>query len=863
MSSHSRFVVVITTSILAVFLILLATHLTLVSIDSQTAATSQALSNILANLKTLNFAKQGSVNGGTTSGVTTYNIISTFNFTRTLKIGSTGVDVKNLQILLNSDPATLVAKTGIGSSGHESICFGPATASAVSKFQLKYKAEILTANHLTSPTGSVGTATLKKLNSLLTLARSNKSPILTTTISTNNLNKIISTNVGVSQNQNTSGSGGGRSSSGSGGSGGTSGGSSSGGSSQPSCTAPSITSALTSSATVSSSFSYTITASNSPTTYTATNLPTGLSFSSPTISGTPTTAATTNITITVTNSCGTDSKTLVLTTSVNISSPGAILTPGTGFTGATPQPANQGSIASPVNGVTYSQYENAIARWDVVPYQTFSGNFNVGVVAFHSSGIAKVSFSVNGGPWTDVSQMTANPQTANTSGVGNPNPNGVVEYWTTLRASDFTTDGPIEVRAIAYPNVGIPRVLESLPLNANSNGTLTRTPIYISPAGSDSTGDGTQGNPFATIYKAGMSIQSVAGSADNGVIYLLPGDYEWAGAGWNWHFPVNTYGWLTVTAAPGVDRSQVRITSMKYWSPTDGSDSRIDTHLVHISNVTLTIPIGQLDHNSPLIWYDGCEYLNLINDPTTPPWNSDYPYADRMGSGLAYWNGGSYATDCNVTGADNAIRGFVFSRNNTASHLGEDAFSDSTLVINSVASDMAMGWYQNNDGTWENAHPDVIQNGGGGHNTIWYGVVAVDNIHGTQGLSGGGETDMAIVNCHMATDGHQFYMDARNGNLTNVYLKSDIFSGTGGFYWSLPSAYSPMTGCQDVVVEDSWFDVARTTSVGSLVGAYPGVTYMNNVISSNVSNKQNFLASVGSLAQSIQNFFAWIFQYQK
>src|SRR4029079_500806 len=107
-----------------------------------------------------------------------------------------------------------------------------------------------------------------------------------------------------------------------------------------------------------------------------------------------------------------------------------IVRPGTGFTGATPQPLAVGD-PSPAG------YDaKAVARWDVVPYQTFAGDFNVGVVAFHMNGIDRVEFSVDGGSWTAVSAMTLNPQV------------NVVEYWATLRAGSFAQDGQIELRAI-------------------------------------------------------------------------------------------------------------------------------------------------------------------------------------------------------------------------------------------------------------------------------------------------------------------------------------------------------------------------------------------------------------------------------
>ena len=47
--------------------------------------------------------------------------------------------------------------------------------------------------------------------------------------------------------------------------------------------------------------------------------------------------------------------------------------------------------------------------------------------------------------------------------------------------------------------------------------------FHISPSGSDTSGDGTLANPYATIQKA------IGHSSESGIIYLLPGTYQGAG----------------------------------------------------------------------------------------------------------------------------------------------------------------------------------------------------------------------------------------------------------------------------------------------------------------------------------------------
>ncbi len=118
---------------------------------------------LMAQLSSLQTQLSG-LEGGGTPAVTGCAITS---FTRSLKQGMSGDDVKCLQIVLSSDTATKLADSGVGSSGNETSYLGPLTKAGVIKFQEKYASEILASWGLTAGTGFVGSTTRTKLNSML------------------------------------------------------------------------------------------------------------------------------------------------------------------------------------------------------------------------------------------------------------------------------------------------------------------------------------------------------------------------------------------------------------------------------------------------------------------------------------------------------------------------------------------------------------------------------------------------------------------------------------------------------------------------------------------------------------------------
>lgn len=365
-----------------------------------------------------------------------------------------------------------------------------------------------------------------------------------------------------------------------------------------------------------------------------------------------------------------------------------VLEPGNGFLAPTPQPPAIGSGAG--------SDAKAIARWDVVPYQTFEGIFEIGVVAFHINGIDRVEFSLDGGPWTAVKEMTLNPRT------------NVVEYWTALDASR-SPDGPIEVRAIAHPKKGIPRVLggedvtvangeHSMPLFANAQQSFVPQPVFVSLSGDDAA-PGTQGQPVATISRALDVVQ------DGGEVILLDaGTYEGPA---NRSQRVMNTRWITVHPAPGLDAEDVTI-SRPEWSIV-----RPEVKLLAWRDIAFNFGyILQYYALEKITWFDKCH------------WFDEFGWEHENGRSVNVRDC-YYATDTTAFDMLYAFANARIVRGCGAERISGDVYQNAKLVVNCSA--------KNIDGRVLEHHTDLYQMWNAADNTILYGLEA-RNLIQTQSI---------------------------------------------------------------------------------------------------------------------------------
>jgi peptidoglycan hydrolase-like protein with peptidoglycan-binding domain len=134
---------------------------------SAKAQTTEDLQKMINDLLAQVASLQSQVGQG---GQSVASGVCPYTWTRDLNVGATGADVMKLQQFLNADLDTRVSMSGAGSVGSETEFYGPATAAAVSKMQVKYRADILSPANLVNPTGYFGPSSRAKANALCVTA---------------------------------------------------------------------------------------------------------------------------------------------------------------------------------------------------------------------------------------------------------------------------------------------------------------------------------------------------------------------------------------------------------------------------------------------------------------------------------------------------------------------------------------------------------------------------------------------------------------------------------------------------------------------------------------------------------------------
>lgn len=360
-----------------------------------------------------------------------------------------------------------------------------------------------------------------------------------------------------------------------------------------------------------------------------------------------------------------------------------------------------------------------IARWDTVPYQRIDAGktLNVGVVAFSGAGIQKVSFAIDGQGYSgpspiDATGMTLNPQS------------GVWEYWIPISAADFGSDGQVLVEATVYGNDGGVRDkdtgggsqgLDALSLSVNPNGTLPARTVYVATDGNDTTGDGSESNPYATVAKGVLDIYAAQSSdCGGGTIYLLPGTHTPShGGSYGDYAAANE--WMTVSAAPGYGPDDVTMIS--------GGGKFV--RKLRFRNLTLrctsdSAPVvwnmGTTNRLSTYLWIDSCAMIGRGREYTT----NEHPLYIRYDE--------QFTTDSSISDVNEAFYGLdmtaMICRGLNISTISGDAFRNVPFVVNCVVNDI--------NPLETGTHADVLQIYGSNassrtaDNLIYYNLRATD-----------------------------------------------------------------------------------------------------------------------------------------
>lgn len=390
-----------------------------------------------------------------------------------------------------------------------------------------------------------------------------------------------------------------------------------------------------------------------------------------------------------------------------------VLKPGAGFTSVESQPSTVGSPGSP----GYNQ--PAIAQWDVVKERSFTGNFEIGIVAHHLYGIRNVDFRVNGGDWYTVNTFSENPRTK------------VRSYWAYLDANDYSDGDEVIVEAIVYPNVGDP--VRMVDVDFQTNESLK---LFASPSGNDISG--------WSIIELTAGSHNLSDVKDDAKALL--GDFG------------TTEGWLIIRPAAGLTKDDVTIVG----------DSTFILGHTKFENITYEPGVTAkgieafTTSSEAWIWMDNC---NIVGVGEGTPGGSDW-------SEHFYFNfDRSFVTDCTVDKIKTPFEGGgeTLIRETVVPVYYADLLRNFGLVANLSATqfvsedgghldmvDVSQAWTQSNC---------IIQD------------VNIDSLSGSQGVAGGVVDGLVFKNVSISGPGPDRVLDMFS-DWTNTLFEDCTFTGS-------------------------------------------------------------------------------------
>ena len=334
------------------------------------------------------------------------------------------------------------------------------------------------------------------------------------------------------------------------------------------------------------------------------------------------------------------------------------LVPGPGFMGATSVPGRQGSPSAP------GYQAQAIARWTELPYITRDRDFYVTISAFHMAEIDRVEFILNGGEPVVTREVQPHPDT------------GYAEYMVKVDVSDLTP-GLHEIRAIAYPRTGQPRVLQ---------GETDRSGIHMVNNGNESFWFNYDPSPttawvgpnsqYPTIDAA---IAALGEDLYGGRIYLSEGSHDLFDQYNSTFQNTDENKVLTISSAPGLDATKVFIEG--YAGPGDGV---LRNASLHIKDVSVLAPV--IDHQSAALKGFGPHRLILegvYNTSTDPVRGWAKLNVQRLADAVAEWTLGCWMKDCSLVNVPKGPKSVTMAKNVSYTRISADAFpSGPGAVIN-------------------------------------------------------------------------------------------------------------------------------------------------------------------------------------